>query len=389
MAGKHKKLMERIPEYEERIRALGESVLANLVMVSEIPAPTFHERARMDFLLHRFNEYELINCSTDEVGNALGILPGTEGERNIIVVAHMDTIFSEEVDHTVSIQPNLITGPGVGDNGLGVAAMLSLPMLLEHLNIKLKSNLVLMGSSRSLGRGNIEGVRFFLGNTDLDISSGVCIEGVELGRLSYSSIGMLRGELTYRVPESYDWTRFGAGGVILNINEVINKILEIPLPRRPQTTIMLGSVQAGTGFDKTPTKAVLRFEIRSESEEQVMSLGQQIEDIAAEVASRTGAEVSFINIAQRRPGGIAFSHPLARTSRGIMKQLNIQPRISPSTSELSAFIDREIPAVTLGLTTGEDMAQPGESISLEPTYTGLTQLIALLESIDEGCCDES
>ena len=219
------RLLDRLPEFQAGAKELSEILLTNLVMISEIPAPTFGEQRRMQFLLDRFNEYDLQNCSTDEAGNALGILPGRSGEQNILVVGHMDTVFPEKVDHTVSIEPTAVSGAGIGDDSLGLASLATLPILLNHLEIELNSNIVLMGSAQSLGRGDIEGLRFFLNNRNVPISSGICVEGVKLGRLSYASIGMLRGEIHYRVPEEYDWTRFGAGGAIVNMNDVINHIL--------------------------------------------------------------------------------------------------------------------------------------------------------------------
>ena len=94
-------ILDALPRYEERLSELSEIMLANLVMIAETPAPTFSEQRRTEFLLERFNEYELQNCSTDEAGNALGILPGELGDRNILVVGHMDTVFTESEDHTV------------------------------------------------------------------------------------------------------------------------------------------------------------------------------------------------------------------------------------------------------------------------------------------------
>jgi di/tripeptidase len=358
-------------------------------MLGEIPAPTFREGNRRRFLVNRFNQYQLLNCSTDEVGNGLGILPGTTGERNILVVAHMDTVFDESVDHNISIHPQMVSGPGVGDNALGLAVVATLPALLEELEIELKSNIILMGSSRSLGRGNIEGLRFFLDNTDTQIHDGVVVEGVKLGRISHTSIGMSRCEISYHLPEEYDWTRFGAVGSIVTINELINRILEIPVPKRPKTNIVLGSITGGMGFNSIANDATLRFEIRSESNEMVQRLMRKIEDIAAEVSSHNGSMVDIQILAQRNPGGISFSHPLATNARMIMNSLGVIPRISPSTSELSAFIDQGIPALTLGITDGENLNKADEKIEIEPMYTGLAQLIGLLLSIDRGYCDES
>jgi tripeptide aminopeptidase len=378
------RLVDKLPEYQAAARDIGEILLTNVVMVSEIPSPTFGEQGRTDFLLERFNEYDLQNTSTDEAGNALGILPGRTGERSILVVAHMDTSFSSKVDHTVSIEPEAISGAGIGDNSLGIAAITTLPVLLQRLGIELDANIILMGSARSLGRGDIEGLRFFLDHKDTEITNGICVEGVKLGRLSYSSIGMLRAEITYRVPEEYDWTRFGAGGAIVNINDVINRILEIPLPRRPRTSIVLNHVEAGASFNTIPRQARLQFEIRSESGELVRQLGEQIGDIAAETSSQTGAEVSYNVLARRQPGGIAFSHPLAAHARSIINALGVHPRISPSTSELSAFIDKGIPAVTVGLTEGEYYNEENERLLIEPIYLGMAQLIGLLTAIDGG-----
>jgi acetylornithine deacetylase/succinyl-diaminopimelate desuccinylase-like protein len=382
------RLVDRLPDFQEGARELSEILLTNLVMISEIPSPTFREQRRVNFLLERFNEYQLQNCSTDEVGNAFGIMPGASGDRNILVVAHMDTVFPEKIDHTVTIEPGTVWGAGIGDNSLGLAALVSLPIIMERLGIQLRSDVILMGSSKSLGRGDLEGIRFFLNNKNVPIASGICLEGVKLGRLSYASIGMLRGEIHYRVPEEYDWTRFGAGGAIVNMNDVVNHILEIPLPRRPRTSIVLNSIEAGASFNTIPRSATLQFEIRSESGEIVRRLGDQISDIAAETSSQTGADVDFNVLARREPGGIGFSHPLASHARSIIKALGVNPRISPSTSELSAFIDQKIPAVTIGLTQGEHHNEEAERLEIEPIYLGLAQLVGMLIAIDGGHTDE-
>ncbi|MFP4268813.1 MAG: M20/M25/M40 family metallo-hydrolase [Spirochaetaceae bacterium] len=387
MGRRMEELIETLPALVDNLRDMRNTLLTNLVMLGEIPAPTFREANRRRFLINRFNQQQLLNCSTDEVGNGLGIIPGKTGERNILVVAHMDSVFDESVDHNISIQPQVVSGPGVGDNALGLAVLATLPALFSELNIELKSNIILMGSSRSLGRGNIEGLRFFLDNTETQIDEGVVVEGVKLGRISHTSIGMARCEISYHLPEEYDWTRFGAVGSIVTINELINRILEIPIPKRPKTNIVLGSIKGGIGFNSIANEATLRFEIRSESNNMVQKLRKEIEDLASEVSSHNGSVVDIQILAQRNPGGISFSHPLAANARDIMKSLGVNPRISPSTSELSAFIDKGIPALTLGITNGENLNKPDEKIEIEPVYTGLAQLIGLLQAIDRGYCD--
>ena len=177
------------------------------------------------------------------------------------------------------------------------------------------------------------------------------MEGVQLGRLSYTSIGMIRGEIACEVPEEYDWTRFGAGGAISTLNDIISRMLEIPTPDRPRTTIVLGRIEGGTSASTIATRAALQFEVRSESGATVRQLLQDISEIIEEVSSQTGADIRMTVFARRRPGGIAFTHPLVRRTRRLMQSLSLTPRLSPSTSELSAFIDNRVPAVTVGLSS--------------------------------------
>jgi len=385
-----KPIAGRLPEMRQAVADMREMLLANLVMVSEIPAPTFSESHRIRFLVDRFAECGLQRTSTDDAGNGVGIVEGSteDPERNILVVAHADTPFDETDDHTIKMREDRVIGPGVGDNSLGVAMLATLPTLLEKLDIQLKSNLVLLGATRSLGRGDLQGLRFFLDNADTPSRAAVCVEGVQLGRLSYASLGMVRGEITVTVPEVYDWTRFGASSAILILNDVINRMMGIPLPRKPRTSILLGSIQAGTSYNVLATSATLRFEIRSESSELVHGVAASIQNICEELSAQTAAEVKLDIFASREPGGVPFNHPVVTAARHMMEALSIEPHITPSMSELATLINRQIPAVTLGLTTGEHLNTPREMVRIEPMYTGIAQLIGQLMAIDQGVSDD-
>ena len=137
--------------HRETVASLKEVLLANLVMVGEIPAETFKEEKRVRFILDRFREAGLDKISTDEASNALAVLPGREGKRSLLVCAHLDTSFDEVADHTVTVETDLIRGAGIADNSLGVAVLCSLPSILQALEIRLKSDLILMGAAQGLG----------------------------------------------------------------------------------------------------------------------------------------------------------------------------------------------------------------------------------------------
>jgi len=381
-------ITKRLSGIEKELRNCRERVLADAVMIGEIPSPTFGEDKAVRFLTDRFRESDLDNISIDEAGNASAILRGKKGKRNILIAAHVDKIWEECIDHTITVSETKLTGPGIVDNALGVAALTALPNLLEILNIKLDSNLVFLGASRSMGRGDLHGLRFFTDNFPEPLHAALCLEGVQLGRLSYSSLGMNRIEIQVNTPEERDWESWSLSGAIVGINYIIEKILRIKLPEVPKSSIILGSVMAGSSFNVPPTGATLRLEIRSEEPGMVRSIREEIEEIIEQLNAEQQAGATINVLARRKPGTIGFDHPLVRTAREVMKELSIEPTIAPSTSELSVLLQKNIPSLTLGLSSGENKHRLDESLEIEPIFKGLTQLIGLILAIDKGVCDE-
>jgi di/tripeptidase len=381
-------ILARLPDLPEKLSGIQETLIANLIMLSEIPAPTFEEAPRVKLLLQRMLECGLQNVSTDEAGNGVGIIQGKDPSRNILLVAHVDSVYSEKTDHTISVLTDEIVGPGVADNSLGIAVLATLPDLLERLGIELNSNLVLLGSTKGLGSGNLDGLKFFMDNNNLPFTAGICIEGSPLGRLSYTAEGMFRGSITCKLPEELEWQRVGESSAIIALNDAINRILEIPIPRRPKTSIVLGAIRGGKSYNVMATQSSLRFEVRSESAEMVEMIRGRIDDIVADIASKYNAKIEFRVVSSREPGGIDVGHPLVKSCRQVMETMGLKPKIFPSMSEVSELIGRGLPAVTLGLTEASNLHDLNETIRIKPIYNGLAQLLAVVMAIDGGFCNE-
>tara|TARA_R110002096_G_scaffold16106_23_gene55132 strand:- start:5487 stop:6659 length:1173 start_codon:yes stop_codon:yes gene_type:complete len=367
---------------------LRDVVLANAVFCGEIPSPTFGENKRISFLSDRFTESG-VESSVDEVGNVTAIVPGKNNKKNILLAAHADTLWDTSDDHAVTALTDTLQGIGLADNSLGVAAMASLPLILERLGIQLDSNLILLGAVRSLGRGDLEGLRFFLDHTQKPVHGAVCIEGAQLGRLSHSCLGMVRGKITVTVPKNQDWKLWGASNAITSLHQIIDRILAIGRPDKPRTQIILGSVRAGSGYNSSPERATLRFEVRSESEDVVQKIQTEINQILDEVNAHHQGNAELSIIAQRTPGNLGYNHPLVTSVRAIMDTLKIPVTVQPSMSELSALLVRDIPSVTLGLTHAEHYNELNETVQIEPLFKGLAQVIATLQVMDQSLAAEA
>ena len=379
--------LERVREFADQLVPLREELVANLVMIAQIPAPTSNEAQRVRFMLDRFVESDMQEVSADEVGNAVGLLNGTRGHRTIMLASHLDTIFPNRVDHNVVVHADSVVGPGVGDNALGAAVVSMVPTVLEQLGIQLESNLHLVGTIHSLGRGNHEGIRFYLDHSARPVDFGIVVEGIQLGRLNYFSIGTLRGDIMCDVrPEPS--RSYGTESALVVLNHIINRILSISVPTRPYTMIRLGKMQAGVSYDTEPDHAALGLEVVSHSDEMIEQVHQKIKDIVSEMSARHAVDAKLDFFFSRQAGGIAFSHPLVKAALQVMQQLDIEPDQGHSPSELSEFIARGVPAVTLGITRGEKNTKQPDHVLIDPILVGVAQLIGVIMAIDEGACDE-
>ena len=381
------KLLKRIPEQMERLKAVRETYLTDAVLLGEIPSPTFGEEDRIRLALDRFKENGLDDPEIDEFGNASGILPGTEGGSSILVSAHADSVFSAETRHVLNVGSDSITGPGIADNAIGLAAVVGLPKLLDHLGVRLKDDLLLLANVQSLGRGNLEGTRSFLETKQRPIRAGVCVEGATQGRLSYSGLGTLRGEITLRIPSNYDWDGFGASGAISHLTRFVNQLMEIPIPKEPKTKMVFGGLRCGSTFNTSPRRGSLRFEITSEDDDVLNDMDKQVNELCEQFSLETGTSVELEVVAKRENCGIPFTHPLVKTTRAIMHEAGITPNVDPSTGDLNTLIRAGHPGVTVGLTTAENLREENETVQLDPLYAGLAQLITLLQAIDLGFCE--
>ncbi|MBI2441881.1 MAG: peptidase dimerization domain-containing protein [Lentisphaerae bacterium] len=379
-------LTAQCQQYKAAAENVRELLLADLIHICEIPAPTGGEEPRIRFMANRFAEIGLADIAIDTEGNGTATIPGREGRRNLLVLTNADTLVKEPKDRTVDVRADRLVGPFVGDNSIALATLTTLPLLLEKLNLTFKANIVLLASTRSLGRGNLQGLKHFLTTVGRSFAAGLCLESVQLGRLNYHCMGLLLGDVWCRLPENYNWSQYGATGSIIPMSDIISRISQISLPRRPLSTIVLGMIRGGITANNIARETVLSFEARSESQEILKAIKQQLSDIIAEVGARSGVNITLDVIAQREPGGLDIGHPLVRRASEVLTALGLQPMLYSTTSQLSALRDAKIPGLTVGLTLGErryELDEIDESVTINPLTTGLAQVVAILQAMDE------
>ena len=89
-------------------------VLDDQVELCEIPAPPFLESVRAEAYRDRFEQLGLTEVRIDAVGNVIGVRAGKQRRPNLVMSAHLDTVFPEDTDVTVVRDGTILKGPGIG-----------------------------------------------------------------------------------------------------------------------------------------------------------------------------------------------------------------------------------------------------------------------------------
>ncbi|HSO19487.1 MAG TPA: hypothetical protein VLT88_08525 [Desulfosarcina sp.] len=382
------KYLDLLPSFVDRIRKIREIFISNIVFIGQVPAPTFHERRRAECLVERLSDGGADECVIDDYGNPIGVIQGGGAERtSIFIVAHLDTFSETLVDRHYEVTDKTIIGEGVSDNSAAVGVLASLPEIFRRLGLGFTSDIVLVAPNQSLGRGNLRGIRQLLKTWPAPIRAAICLETVALGRLNYYSSGMIRGEIDCSIASEVQFGRHYTPNAILIINQVINAILELRLPQKPRTQIVIGKIAGGFNHGKAAYDATIGFEIRSDADEMVRELYRDIRDIVDSVSKIFAVEIKLNRISNLNATRLPSNHPLIKCAARVLDRLGVEIVSEPSETALSIFLQKGIPAITLGLTRGDNFHQEGAMIEIEPMFTGIAQIPALLMAMDNGGCN--
>ncbi|KGE71564.1 M20/M25/M40 family metallo-hydrolase [Spirochaeta lutea] len=398
-ARKLKPLLNRIPDIQRGVSQQREHILTNTILIGQVPPISIAMKEddveksavnlRARTLLDRMAELGVDEVASDASGNPVGIIKGSaETDRCIVVAAHMDTVYHFEQEAHLAIDDKVISGPGIIDNSISLGILLSLPELIRALDLRFDCDIVIVGLNESIGAKNLSSIRRFLDNWKRPIAAGIILEGAELGRLNYFSRSMSRYEISCEIPMKSGWENKYGSNAILIINDVINRILEIHLPQRPQTQIIIGKIEGGIKHGDLALTGELGLEIESASNEMVQAISRKIEDIVDSIAHEYLVDLRIKKISGVDAARLEYTHPLVKNTIEILETLKIKPIIESSESELSIFLNHKIPAITIGLTHGENYHTENASAEIEPLVQGVTQLLAVLQSIDKGVTDE-
>ena len=350
--------------------------------VAEIPAPTFHEEERAAFVRRRFEELGLAP-EGDAAGNVVAARRGAGQPGALLLAAHTDTVFPHGTDLTVREQDGRLCGPGIGDNSLAVAALLTLPTILDEAGLRTGRDLLLCANTGEEGLGDLRGIKQAVGDRRDRLAAVIAVEGHNLGRVTHQAVGSRRLRITVEGPGGHSWGAFGNPNAIHVLGELIARIARLEVPREPKTTYNVGLVEGGVSVNTIAPRASLVLDLRSIDAGALERLVAQVEELARAVQATASDQITVRSevIGDRPAGALPVDAPLVQVALATLRQLGVDPVLDASSTDANVPIALGIPAVCIGLTLGGNAHRTDEYIEVAPIGRGLQQLVLLVAAL--------
>lgn len=355
-----------------------ERMLDHALAIQQVPAPTFAEQARGQAMAERFRQAGLKEVHSDEIGNVYACLPGSGEAQPLVVSAHLDTVFAAGTPLEARRTAERISGPGIGDNSTGLAALLGLVWALEQEARRLPGDLWLVANVGEEGLGNLRGMQAVVARFADQVLGYIVLEGLAFGQVYHRALSSERYRIRVDTPGGHSWVDYGQASAVNEMSRLVSELAGLPLPEDPRTSLNVGIFTGGTSVNTIAAEAQIELDLRSEDPQQLAALvGQVVFTCRARETDDVHVSLELIG---RRPGGeIAADHPLVELAARCLQDQGAQPRFNIGSTDANVPLSRGLPAVCVGITTGGGAHTLGEYINVRPAERGLQQLLALVQ----------
>ncbi|MBU6365562.1 MAG: M20/M25/M40 family metallo-hydrolase [Gemmatimonadetes bacterium] len=357
------------------------------IALTEIPAKSGLEQQRGAYVKAVFEKEGLSDIRVDSIGNVTGVRKGTGGGPTIVIAAHMDVVFANDISRKVRRSGDTLFAPGVGDNTSNVANMLATLRTMNAVKFRHKGDIVFVGSTQEeLG---LRGFTWWLDhNPRPDL---LIVPDGFYGSISYGALGIYWTKYVFTSPGAHTLASRGTPTPVRAVAEAIDKLYQLQFPALPDGAVMnIGQVHGGAIFNAVPQELYFTVDLRSPDPVLLDSLDRTITRITREVAERQKVGVRVEVDQKNQAGGTAKqlegarAHPLVQTAVDINRFLGMTPgmpgaeeAVATGATDANPGVVRKIPAIAIGGSKSGGAHQLSE-FALASTALPSTKLLYLL-----------
>jgi acetylornithine deacetylase/succinyl-diaminopimelate desuccinylase-like protein len=326
-----------------------------------IPAPTFQERERAEWMVARFAELGW-KAETDRAGNVIASLFPLRDRQFVALTAHLDTVLAPRMPDEITVAGDgTFRGPGVADNGAGLAALLAIAGALREVPpAGCRYQPLLIANVGEEGEGNLSGMRYLCRPSGLGskIVAYLVADGPSTDRITCRAVASRRFEVVISGPGGHSWSDYGAANPVHALSRAITVFADRHrngASGAEKAAFNFGVIDGGASVNSIPSVARAKVDFRSEVlariEEMVALLGASVERALEEENSRSaGGRLSAkIREIGWRPGGrLADDAPLLRHLRAVDAFLGIRSYTDSASTDANIPLSLGVQAVSIG-----------------------------------------
>jgi acetylornithine deacetylase/succinyl-diaminopimelate desuccinylase-like protein len=340
-----------------RIAARDPATIRAQVAVSRIAAPTGDERERAEWFASQLRALGLSDVRIDRAGNVVATRPGIDQIAPVLVCAHLDTVFARGVQLTFRHDGDRVTGPGIGDNGRGLAAMLAIAEEIDGRRIRTHRPIVFSATTGEEGAGDLRGAKHLFASLDDEPAAAIALDGAGDERIVHKALGSRRYHISYRGAGGHSWAAFGIPNAVHAAAAAAAMMASLPLPKSPRTTLSVGRIGGGTSINSIPEEGWLEVDLRSTSAAILDRFDREIRIIARAAAHQENARRATATpplahdvrvIGDRPSGEVSADHPLVLSAIEATQLIDRDPELATASTDANIPIAMGVPAIAIG-----------------------------------------
>jgi tripeptide aminopeptidase len=324
--------------------------------VCEIPAPPFHEEQRGLEFKKLFQSLNLKDVHIDKAGNVIGTRPGQSAKPNVVLAAHLDTVFPEGTNVKVTREGNIMKGAGIGDDCRGLAVLLGVITALNEANVKTPGTITFVADVGEEGLGDLRGMKELFGESMKgQIDRFISVDGLGMS-ITNIGVGSYRYKVTFKGPGGHSYGAFGMANPIQAMGRAMAKIDAFEVPTEPKTTFNVGRVGGGTSVNAIPDEAWMEVDMRSADVKSLdavnakfkAALNEAVEEENKRWNNKGPVSVSAEMVGLRPAGNTPANSPIVQTALAVSKALGVSGRVGEGSTDSNVPMNLGIPAITIG-----------------------------------------
>jgi acetylornithine deacetylase/succinyl-diaminopimelate desuccinylase-like protein len=340
-----------------RLAAHDDAIVRTQITVAQIAAPTGEEEERAGWVSRRFADCGLSEIHMDAVGNVIGRRDGADDVPAVVICAHLDTVFPRETDLSVRREGERLVGPGINDNGRGLAVMLALAGSIDGVRLRSRRPIEFVATTGEEGIGDLRGAKSYFADRGSNAHATIALDGAGDERIIHRALGSRRFRVSYAGPGGHSWAAFGAPNAVHAAAAAAAKLAGLSLPSSPRTTLSVGRIGGGLSVNSIPDSAWLEIDLRSTSAAQLDTFERSIRQIAQVATDDENAKrihgtraltVTVEPIGSRPCGETPADHELVRSAMAATRLVGRQPDLALASTDANVPISHGIPAIAIG-----------------------------------------